>query len=274
MPQLFFFGIIFSDSDFHLSLPGFRFVPFDQDNQNLTMPNNYFQFKQFRIEQSEVAMKVTTEGCLFGAWVDEKLSPDSVLDIGTGTGLLALMLAQKFADARIDAVEVDLNAFRQAERNFKASKWSDRLKVYLGKIQNFKAPDKQYDLIVSNPPFFNRSLLSPIAADNTARHDADLPQQELIDSILRLLSPKGVLYILYPPREAEIFQGMAATHGLFLQKKLQLYNTEDRSRIFRTVGVYGSVQQVWQEEELVIRNQDGTYSSPFVQLLKPYYLHL
>lgn len=126
----------------------------NQVTSNLTtMPNTYFQFKQFRIDQDQTAMKVTTEACILGAWVDEQIPPQTVLDIGTGTGLLALMLAQKFPQAEIDAVEIDQGAFTQAHANFHSSPWPERLQVFHQRIQDFD-PGKKYDLIISNPPFF------------------------------------------------------------------------------------------------------------------------
>ncbi len=134
------------------------------------VPQDYFEFKQFVIHQGDCAMKVTTEGCLFGALV-EGANPKRILDIGAGTGLLSLMLAQKYPSAKIHAVELDQKAHIQAQANFAKSPWAENLQIHVGRIQDFH-PREKFDLIVCNPPFFKNSLHSNDKSKNLAIHDA------------------------------------------------------------------------------------------------------
>lgn len=218
-------------------------------------------------------MKVTTEGCILGAWLDPALSSHSILDIGTGTGLLALMLAQKFPHARIDAVEVDPSAYHQAKLNFQNSPWSGTLEVYNQRIQDF-APGTNYDLIISNPPFFNKSLLSGNQQSDFAKHDSSLTQEELIDAVQMLLRPDGGnFFVLYPEREALLFREEAINSGFQLARQLKVYNTSG-GPVFRILQQFSRNVQKVTEEELIIRDEGGGYSSAFVDLLQPYYLHL
>ena len=178
--------------------------------------NTFFQFKQFRIDQGQTAMKVTTEGCLFGAWVASQVqNAKSVLDIGSGTGLLSLMLAQKLQDAQIHGVELNEDAAPQADQNFKESPWGERLFIHQQKIQEFQDTQK-FDLIISNPPFFKQSLNSPDANVNLARHDDSMSQQDLIKAIKLNLNQEGLAFILYPEREAIVSDRMLLQKACFL----------------------------------------------------------
>lgn len=218
-------------------------------------------------------MKVTTEGCILGAWVDPNLRPERILDIGTGTGLLALMLAQKFPQATIDAVEVDHLTCLQAKHNFNNSPWTHRLRAHHFRVQDFE-PEYTYDLIIVNPPFFRRSLLSPYDKANLAKHDTGLTQPELISSLKRLLNPDGTAYVLYPPTEANLFLTLAGAEGLFLHHLLKVYQVQGRAKALRWMGQYKLTESTVQEKELVIRQLDGAYTPALVELLKPYYLYL
>lgn len=235
--------------------------------------NTFFQFKQFRIDQGQTAMKVTTEGCILGAWVArQSQSVKKVLDIGAGTGLLSLMIAQEHSDVHIDAVELNEQAARQALENFLQSPWNNRLKLHNGKVQDLEIDDR-FDLIVSNPPFFNQSLNSPAANVNLARHDDSLSQQDLITAIKDNLTPTGHAYILYPEREADTFRQVAAQSDLYAQSELKVFNSPG-SRVFRKVIAYGFEPVEVTPSVLIIKDGSRQYTADFVELLDDYYLYL
>ncbi len=150
-------------------------------------------------------MKVSTDACLLGALVNDNITAAHILDIGTGTGLLSLMMAQKFPSAIIEAVEIEQNAFQQAQENFSNSIWKDRLKVHLSSIQNFAKNNsaQKYDLIISNPPFFENDLLSPDKKTNIAKHSTDLTLKELLACAFELLNDNGFIYLLLPFRRMD-----------------------------------------------------------------------
>lgn len=235
------------------------------------MPNTYFQFKQFRIEQDRCSMKVTTEGCLLGALVSMDGKEDTILDVGTGTGLLALMLAQR-SQAMIDAVELSQDAAEQAAINFQKSPWSERLNSWTEAIQNFSQhTDQQYDLIVSNPPFFKGHLKSGKAKDQ-AIHNDDLSFEELTCSVIRLLKQAGRFWVIYPEYEFEFFAAVAKKHGLSLQNQFEIYDRPGK-RMFRKIGVFGFESIVKPVSEVIsIKETDGAYSQRFQSLVAPYYL--
>lgn len=236
------------------------------------MPNNYFQFKQFRVLQGECAMKVTTEGCLFGAMV-APIKAGRFLDIGAGTGLLSLMLAQKSAESVIDAVEIDSQAAAQARTNFMASPWTNRLTCLQTSIQHFLAPEK-YDLIISNPPFFKESLKGSSKSKNVAKHEQSLDQSDLIVSMDRLLADNGRFWVIYPPLEAERFADLAGKWGYKKITCIHIYDKPD-SKMIRVVLQFAReatgecIPQVFH-----IKTDSEVYSRGFVSLLAPYYLHL
>ncbi|EMR01533.1 tRNA1(Val) (adenine(37)-N6)-methyltransferase [Cesiribacter andamanensis] len=233
------------------------------------MANSWFQFKQFRVEQDRCPLKVGTDACLLGAW-SQADSPSRILDIGTGTGLLALMLAQRYT-APILALEPDAQSAAQARENFASSPWPDRLQLLETRVQELKA-DTPFDLIVCNPPFYPHHLKAADARRNQALHQETLSFAELASACSRLLSPTGLCYILLPPRQAEEFERVASACGLLPQRKL-LIRERPGSPIHRTVGGYGKgVKQEIQEEVLEIRDAAGAYSAAFRRLLKSYYL--
>ncbi len=162
------------------------------------MPNTYFQFKQFRINQDKSAMKVTTEGCLLGA-IAEKAGAEQILDIGSGTGLLALMLAQR-TTAHITTVEADVDSFKQAKENIEESPWSSRVSIKNETIQDFAAQSTgRFDLIVSNPPFYTNYLPSDDLQLNLAKHTYSLSMNDLVEVEDKLMAAGGLFYVLYPP---------------------------------------------------------------------------
>ena len=166
-----------------------------------------FRFKQFAVRQDRCPMKVGTDGVLLGAWAEVRPGDRRMLDVGTGTGLIALMLAQRSA-ARITAVDVDAECATQAAENFAASPWADRLDAVAVAVQRYD-PVERFDLIVSNPPYYVDSLLSPDEGRNTARHAAGLPFGELAAAVVRLLAPGGRFALVLPPVEMQRFRSAA-----------------------------------------------------------------
>lgn len=222
-------------------------------------------------------MKVCTDACLFGAWVAEKVSSDAVtvdraLDIGTGTGLLSLMLAQQ-SNAMIDAIEIDEAAAKQAGENFAASPWKSRLRVYHSPVQAFSQPGNlPYDLILSNPPFFEHDLKSDDHKRNLALHSNELKLDELLLAVDRLLLPNGYLAILLPFHRNEAFKTMALKKGYYLHHAMAVKQTPQHN-CFRSMFLFGKNEVPPMQSGIVIR-ENGLYTNSFSQLLKDYYLYL
>ena len=217
-------------------------------------------------------MKVCTDSCLFGAVLDVA-NAERILDIGAGTGLLSLMVAQR-SKASIDAVEINPEAQQQAIQNFANSPWADRLHLHSESLQEFAAHNQQsYDIIFSNPPFFVSSLKSPDAAINAARHVEQAFFEEILRFAQKHLTSTGKLYLLLPPPEAVLFQKLAISHGLYLAHSLEVY-TKVNGKCLRHIQTYTFDGSPFiQSDSIAIREADGvTYTSEFVQLLKEYYL--
>ncbi|TXK45925.1 methyltransferase [Pontibacter qinzhouensis] len=236
------------------------------------MPNTYFQFKQFRVEQEKCAMKVCTDSCLFGAVVEVERA-QRIMDIGTGTGLLALMVAQR-SGAEIDAVEINPEAQQQAAENFAASPWANRLHLHPQSLQEFaKTCQHQYDVILSNPPFFLSSLKSGDKAKDTAKHTGDLLFEEILAFAAAQLTPDGKLHLLLPPAEAQYFEELATRFGLFMGHRLEVF-TRVGGKCIRHIQTYTRVAAAAPATaSICIREADAvTYTVAFSRLLQPFYL--
>ncbi len=222
-------------------------------------------------------MKVCTDTCLFGAWVAEKMKNEKVkikniLDIGTGTGLLSLMLAQKL-NAKIDAVEIDEQAALQAKENFEASEWNKQLSVFNTPIQQFNST-VTYDLIISNPPFFEESLRSSNHQKNLAKHSCGLSYNELVDVVRKLLNHEGRFTILLPHAEFGKFEIIAKEKQFYLVHRTDIQQTPSHC-FFRTMGIFKKEffrQAIY--ETLTIKDEQNCYTTCFTKLLETYYLHL
>ena len=239
------------------------------------MSNSYFQFKQFRVEQDKCAMKVCTDSCLFGAYADVAQA-QHILDIGAGSGLLSLMVAQRRSMVSIDAVEIDPEAQQQAKENFAASPWAERLRLHPASLQEFTKYNRQaYDVILSNPPFFLSSLKSANIAKNTAKHTGELLFEDILAFAQTHLLPEGRLYLLLPPAEAAHFTALACAHGLYLAETLEVY-TRIGGKCIRHIQTYTfSRIEIPVARQLYIRAADAlAYTPEFVELLQPYYLAL
>ena len=237
------------------------------------MANNYFQFKQFIIQQDKCAMKVCTDACLFGALVaNENLQIASCLDIGTGTGLLSLMLAQKNNRVKIDAVEIDTVAAIQAMENIAASPWKNRIQFFNEDILTFKS-EKKYDCIVSNPPFFEDDLQSADKAKNDAKHNTSLNLLQLLQVVDKYLQPQGFFAVLLPCHRLEYFIEEAKKPGLFLTKQILVKHTL-KHKFFRAILFFNRKETETQFQEIIIRDEAHNYTLQFAAALKDYYLFL
>lgn len=190
------------------------------------MANTYFRFKQFTVNQDRTAMKVTTDGCLFGAWVAEEISKhnigvENILDIGAGTGLLSLTIAQK-TKTSITAVEIDEAAADQAMENVKSSPWPDSIEVVHADILQWKS-GKKFDIIVSNPPFYERELASPVRGRNVAHHSDGLLLQDLLTTAKNLLKPDGTIYLLLPFKRDEEIAALLDAANIFTRIRVLVH---------------------------------------------------
>jgi len=236
------------------------------------MSNSYFRFKQFTVHQEHCAMKVSTDACIQGAWTPIGAQVKNILDIGAGTGLLSLMLAQRQPQAKIDAIELDAAAAQQAAQNIAASPWADWVAVITGDIRTFR-PEKKYELIICNPPFFNSSLLGPADDRNNARHTISLSYQDLFIAIQNHLQQGGLASVLLPVTEHQQWEELLRNNGWSVAYKLNVIPVAGRQPN-RIVSLCCEGQGTLQQEDLVIRKQGNEYSDTFKELLRPYYLDL
>lgn len=240
------------------------------------MPKQYFQFKQFIVHQDQCAMKVCTDACIQGAFTAAYLHAGvrpvtRVLDIGTGTGLLSLMLAQQ-VPAEITGIELDSAAAAQAAANFAASPWSERLMVTQSDIRDLPAA-ALYDFIITNPPFYEGSLKSNNALRNAAMHATSLNYQELLQAIAAHLQKDGEFSILLPYTAFQVFRQLAATVGFYPKEILEIKQSV-RHDYFRATGIFSREQVTPVVNSLAIYDEKYVYTDDFSILLRPYYLYL
>ena len=253
------------------------------------MANTFFQFKKFIVHQAHTSMKVCTDACLFGAWAasdPQVINAHKILDIGAGTGLLSILLAQANNNATITAVEIEEAAATEAASNFKLSPWTDQLNLMHDDIQNFgNHANTLYDIIITNPPFYEGDLKSPDENKNTAAHSTALPWNLLIENVAKLLNDSGSFYVLVPTLRAYTMQKLCDTHGLQLVSEVLVHNTAKNLPI-RAMQKFtkqhsgqmdtektNDIPQV-KRTKIFIKDADNNYSPEFNLLLKDYYLHL
>ncbi len=241
------------------------------------MPNNYFRFKQFTVRQENAAMKVNTDGVLLGAWMDvQDLTHDTVriLDIGTGTGVIALMLAQRVPQAAIDAVEIDEASAQQAAENVRHSPWPERVNVVNTDFQAYAAESgKQYDVIVSNPPYFVDALLPGDRQRMQARHATALPYDELLNGVVKLLAAGGCFGVILPYVEGSVFIAKAAAAGLYCTRKTNVGAAVGRP-VKRLLLTFERTKRVLHEQHFCIHPADSAeYTAEYQELTKEFYLN-
>lgn len=240
------------------------------------MSNSYFQFKQFTVQQEKAALKVSTDSCFFGAWIankveSEKLKVKTVLDIGAGTGLLMLMLAQK-CDAVIDGIEIDAPSYNQAKENIEGSPWKERLHLFYGDVKHFSF-QKQYDFIISNPPFYEGDLKSNAANRNIAMHDEGLKLDELLQLVDVNLTEDGSFAVLLPYTRTDQFIEDAIKKRFFLSERMNVKQSVNNS-FFRSMLLFERKIGKPEMKELSIKDETNQYTANFIELLKDYYLYL
>jgi tRNA1Val (adenine37-N6)-methyltransferase len=237
------------------------------------MANTYFQFKQFTIHQDQTAMKVCTDACILGAWFAAKIPQyTTVLDIGSGTGLLMMMLAQR-SQAGIHGIEIDPSAYSQLKENTSQNDWKTRLKVFAGDARTFRFP-LRYEFIISNPPFFEDDLQSASAREQIAKHSKHLTLEELIEVIGSNLQPHGAFGILLPYHRWEYFDKLATRHNFSLTEKL-FVRQSPKHPFFRAILHYTRTPDNFAHSfELTIKQDNNAYTPEFTELLKDYYLYL
>jgi tRNA1Val (adenine37-N6)-methyltransferase len=243
------------------------------------MRNSCFYFKQFAIAQDKCAMKVGTDGILLGAWA--KLPENAqILDIGTGTGLLALMLAQRsqssntFSNTFIDAVEIDHDAYQQAKENIESSPWRDRINIDHASIQDWViACSQQYDLIISNPPFFENAFKPSQNSRNLARHSDSLSQTDILQIAEKLLKLNGHLAVIYPTDLANNFLDKSQSFNLFCDRQVHVKPTP-QSPVKRILLELSPTQCPAQATMLTIEESKHLYTQDYIALVKDFYLNL
>lgn len=234
------------------------------------MPNPFFSFKQFTVYHDRCAMKVGTDGVLLGAWTDVEFAA-RILDVGSGTGLISLMLAQR-SRAQITAVDIDADAVLQARENIEASPWKDRIEVKLHDVCSY-APDACFDVIVSNPPYFVNSLKCPDGQRNTARHADTLDFDRLISSAARLLLPEGAFSAIIPTDGMELFLTLASGCGFYLSRKT-LVKTKPDATPKRVLLELKLRPTSCISDELVVELSRHVYSEAYTALTKEFYLKM
>jgi len=235
--------------------------------------NSWFQFKQFRIDQDKTAMKVGTDGVLLGASVDVS-NAVSALDIGTGTGLVALMMVQRNNNLHADAIDIDANACEQARGNFSASPWPGRLKVFHSSLQEFFLHEKTYDLIVCNPPFFINSKRPSHAGRRIARHSDMLPLSDLFQYSSRMLTHNGKMTVVFPYSDKNMLLTEAAGYGLYPSHILYVRHNRESEFVRIVVTFVTEVSGITERELDIETGKRHEYTEEFKKMVRDFYLYV
>lgn len=228
-----------------------------------------FQFKEFSVQQKNSPAKITTDATVFAASLQVTKNVESALEIGTGTGVLSLMLAQRYSDLKIDAVEINPIAFKEAQNNFKDSKWNNRLRAYLIDFNNFESEDK-YDLIFSNPPFFQNNLQSETNhGKNTAYHTNQLSFEALAKGIDLNLIERGEAHIMLPPYEMTLFEKEMNAIGFQCKRKIELRH-QSESKVIRLFNTFDRAEGGLEieKEVIIVRDENNNFHPSYIKLMK------
>jgi tRNA1Val (adenine37-N6)-methyltransferase len=237
------------------------------------MSNSWFRFKQFTIQQEHAAMKVGTDGVLLGAWSSVPGPGSRVLDVGTGTGLIALMIAQRTRDAWVDALEIDPSSARQAKENFHNSPWKESTHCIQSSYQDYSSQCKsRYDLIICNPPFFSSSAKTPSKEKNLARHDDSLSLEDIFRGSVSLIKKTTIISLILPVQKEAQASSLALAHHMYARRLTRIRPTPDKSAN-RVLLEFSSVRGTCIEDELIIE-QEGRhlYSDTYKKLTEDFYL--
>ena len=233
-----------------------------------------FTFKKFSVNQDRCAMKIGTDGVLLGAWTPLINNPFNVLDIGAGTGILSLMIAQRSNAEQIDTIEIDEDAYEQCVENFEASPWGDKLFCFHAGLDEFvDEPEDEYDLIISNPPFYTDDYKSATTSRDLARFEDALPFEELIEAAALLLSDNGIFSVIIPYKEEERFVTLCKELDLFPLKITRVKGTPT-SEIKRSLLAFCRMEQTPLIDELVIEISRHNYTPEYIELTKEFYLKM
>ncbi len=234
-----------------------------------------FTFKQFTVHQDRCAMKIGTDGVLLGAWTPLQNQPDSILDIGTGTGVIALQLAQRSPAELIDALEIDDAAYEQCVANFEASNWADRLFCYHAAFSEFitEMDAEEYDLIVANPPFYTEQVNSTSPERDTARQESSLPFPNLLEGVAKLLTPEGAFACIIPHSEEKYFLEIAKAYGLYAAKITHVKGNPN-APIKRSLLYLTFEEKPAKVNDLVIEKERHQYTEDYINLTKDFYLKM
>ena len=235
---------------------------------------NSFKFKKFSINQDRCAMKVGTDAVLLGSWTPLEHNPQNILDIGAGTGIIALMLAQRSTAKSIDAIEIEDNAYEQCFENFENSSWSDRLFCYHASLLEFSEEiEEEYDLIVSNPPFYSADFKTANTQRDMARFYDALPFEHLLKGVSKLLSKHGLFTVIIPYQEEENFTLLASKLNLFPIKILHVRGNPS-TEIKRSLIAFSFDKKDLEYDEIVIETSRHKYTSKYIDLTKDFYLKM
>ena len=238
------------------------------------MSKKPFQFKEFAIHHDQCAMKIGTDAVLLGAWASIKNNPNSILDIGSGTGVLTLMLAQRCQAELIDAIEIDDDAYEQCVSNFENSPWADRLFCYHASLEEFVVEiEDKYDFIISNPPFYSEDYKTENEQRDLARFTDALPFDHLIDGVSKLLSEDGVFTVIIPFKEENDFRALASKVNLFANRILHIKGSPT-SEFKRSLIEFSFRESETKIDDLIIETARHQYTQDYINLTKDFYLKM
>ena len=236
--------------------------------------NKPFQFKHFSVNQDQCAMKIGTDGVLLGAWTSIENNPFSVLDIGAGTGILSLIIAQQSQAQVIEALEIDDFAYEQCVDNFEQSPWNDRLFCYHASLEEFAEEiEDTYDLIICNPPFYSETYKTENSQRDLARFQDAMPFEHLLESVITLLSEDGLFSVIIPFSEEDKFIDLASRVALFPKRRTRVKGTPE-SEVKRSLIEFSFSKTEIITSVLIIETSRHNYTEDYINLTKDFYLKM